>query len=521
MPFKKNTRKKSGKEIPIFTGFLRGVGKPPMATVQSFPTPDEHASDPRLGFAWPNGEGKIFLGLANADVRENTLDDGRVVRAATGGQLIGYGDDRHLCTVAGNRSGKGRSLIINNLLTYPGSVLVIDPKCDLAVETARHRARALGQKVFVLDPFDAACGAMGEFISSFNPLQWIASMDVDSIIISASLIADALVVGTNQNEPHWDDTARQFLEAVILHVCTATEFEGDRTLSAVYRVVAADVENKAFTDRMGTSTAANDAVAIGALALISKPEKERASVISTLRRHLQFLKHGQMQTALRDGPFDLGMLQREPVTLYLSLPAMMMGSCPGWLRLFVNLTLNAFEANQNRRAFQHQKGGHRLLMILDEAAILGRMERLEKAVGQIAGLGVKLWTFWQDLGQCAALYGQRWESFIGNASVLTFFGNNDTYTLEYIEKRLGQTLVYSPSHHSPTLEASTKHGELGGSYTVQSHPLMTTPEIARFFDRDDPFLRQLVFLPGTGPVILQRAFYDLHEFFCRIRGESP
>lgn len=503
---------------PLFRGLRRGVGDVPTAALRRWPTPEELAANPQLLFDPSNPSGKIFLGVVNANVRENRAKGGRVTRATMGGELIGYGDDRHLCTVAGNRAGKGRSHIINNLITYAGSVIAIDPKGDLAVETAHHRARS--QKVFLLDPFDAAGGAVGEYASSFNPLQWIDPADVDAMIIAASLIADALVVTTEERDVHWSEAFKQFLEAVILHVCTAPDYAGRRNLATVHRVMMIDVESDEFADWMGSATTAHGAVAAGAMAFYSKSDKERSGVISTGRRHLHFLGYPRMQRVLEDGPFDLGLLQRERATLYLSLPAMMMGSCAGWLRLFVNLTLNAFESNTHRRDFQHQKGGDRLLMVLDEAAVLGRLERLEVAVGQVAGLGVKLWPIWQDLNQPATIYGKRWESFLGNASVLTFFGNNDQFTLDYIEKRLGQTLVYSPAHRSPTLDAAVNHGELGQSFTMQPHPLLSAAEIAEIFDRDDPLLRQLVFLPRIGPVILQRAFYDQHDVFRRLHARA-
>ncbi len=517
---RREQRESAGTVPSVFTGLRRGTGVAPSAAVRRFPTPEQLAADPALRFTWPNKEGKIFLGLANADIRRVEMPNGRTGRVAVGGDLIGFTDDRHLCTVAGNRAGKSRALLINNLLTYPGSVLVIDPKGDLAIETAAHRAGVLGQKVFVLDPFNAAAGIRAEHRVSFNPLQWIDPADVDGMIMAASLIADALVVSSSERDPHWSETAKQFLEAVILHVCTAPEYEGRRTLKTVNQIIMVDVESDEFADRMGGSEAADGAVVMGAIGYYSKSDKERSGVISTLRRHVHFLKYGQMQDVLDDGPFDLGVLQREPSTLYLSLPAMHMGNCAGWLRLFVNLALNAFEANEGRRAFQHQRGGHRVLMILDEANVLGRMERLEAAIGQVAGLGVKLWTIWQDLNMTAATFGKRWESFIGNASVLTFFGNNDQFTLEYIERRLGSTLVYSPAHQAPTLDAAKQQGELGRSYTVQPHPLMTAAEIAEFFDRDDPLQRMLVFLPRTGPVILQRAYEDQHEFLLGLREQQ-
>src|SRR5262245_6114960 len=39
-----------------------------------------------------------------------------------------YKEDRHLLTIAPTGAGKGRSVIITNLLRFEGSVIVIDPK---------------------------------------------------------------------------------------------------------------------------------------------------------------------------------------------------------------------------------------------------------------------------------------------------------------------------------------------------------------------------------------------------------
>ncbi len=65
---------------------------------------------------------------------------------------VGIDDNRHIMTVAGSRAGKGRWLLVPNLLLYPGSALVLDPKGELAAITARRR-QEMGQKVFIIDPF--------------------------------------------------------------------------------------------------------------------------------------------------------------------------------------------------------------------------------------------------------------------------------------------------------------------------------------------------------------------------------
>ncbi|MBT6231084.1 MAG: type IV secretory system conjugative DNA transfer family protein, partial [Candidatus Scalindua sp.] len=47
-------------------------------------------------------------------------------------QAIGYKDDGHVFVCAGTRTGKGRALIVNNLLKWPGSIVSVDPKGENA-----------------------------------------------------------------------------------------------------------------------------------------------------------------------------------------------------------------------------------------------------------------------------------------------------------------------------------------------------------------------------------------------------
>lgn len=461
-----------------------------------------------LQFQASNKEGRVFLGIIGAEVQKSRLTDGRIERHALSGRPIGVSDDRHIVTVAGSRSGKGRAVILPNLITYPGSVLAIDPKGDLASLTADWRTTMLGQRVVVLDPFGTAGGVSERHGGAFNPLS-ILSLDSPTLIEDAGLIADALVVPVpGSRDPHWDESAKQFLEGVILHVATSPIFEGRRDLISVYRCVMEG------TDELREEMAANDAADFAIVTLASqffdKSETERSAVLSSLRRHVRFLGYSQMQKVLQGHSFDLRQLKTQTMTLYLSLPAMRMGSCARWLRLFVNLLLAALETEKTKPAYP-------VLMCLDEFAILGNLQALEDAAGQIAGLGCKLWPILQDLGQLEALYGTRWQTFLGNAGVLQFFGNSDMRTLEWISNRLGETTIQTTSQSQPGYTQRVKEGVTGQSFSQQVHKLMTPEEISRFFGRDDKFLRQLIIRPTWSPMILQRAFYDKHELFADYR----
>jgi type IV secretion system protein VirD4 len=206
-------------------------------------------------------------------------------------------------------------------------------------------------------------------------------------------------------------------------------------------------------------------------------------------------------------------MHETPRSLYIGLPASKMRSCAGLPRLLINLALNAFEAGASRRDFQHQKGRAPCLLVMDEFFTMGPMDRIEAAAGQMAGFGVKLLPVLQDLSQLQTLYPKSWQTFAGNCGVMWFFGNTDLATLEFLEKRLGQTRVYSPSRSDQSYDAAVHGGATGASFSLGSHPLMSVPELARIFQRDDPLYRALVLSTRHGPMIVQRAFYDAHPAF--------
>ena len=458
---------------------------------------EEHIANQERGHYAPN---KIFLGKA-------------------GYAYIGNDDDRHQITVAGSRSGKGRSCIIPNLLHYSGSTLVIDPKGENANVTALRR-QALGQKVFVLDPFGRTKPHCAPFKAAYNPLS-ILTPDNPFLIDDCALIADALVV-TSDRDPHWDESARTLIEGIILHVVTSPNYEVERNLMTVYRLlmrgetVTAGGETYSGMNglhlAMRTNSAQGGAVADSAADFFEKAEKERSSVLSTARRHLRFMRSAQMKDVLSGHDFDLTYLHSEDTTIYLCLPATRISTHSRWLRMFINLALEALE-RVPKRADKPP-----VLLVLDEFPALGHMSTVEDAAGQIAGFGVKLWPIIQDLGQLQSLYKERWETFLGNSGVIQCFGNNEPTTTEWISKRLGKTSfqVVRKSDQSVTQAAT---GASGDSWATETHDLLTSEEVARFFARETG--RQIIIRNGAHAIALRRCNYDQHPFFSQHAKEQP
>ncbi len=452
----------------------------------------------------------------------------KILVGAMDDKLIGVSDETHILTMAGSRSGKSVTLTAN-LLSYRGSVLATDPKGELASMTARRRAQ-LGQKVFVLDPFKVARGTAVKHRACFNPLS-VLELKSPTIIEDAALIADALVIAGGK-DPHWDECAKNFIEGLILHVATASEYEGKRTLVTVRGLIRVALKTEEredgevifpFEEEMAANAenllgksnglAVSEAIEGAAVEFFEKSDNERASVLSTVRRHTKVLEYASMRDVLSGHDFDLADLKRDPsgVTIYLCLPASRMGLCSRWLRIFVNLLLDAMEREETKPKAP-------VLLCLDEFPVLGYMSQLENAAGQIASFGVKLWVILQDWGQGKALYNERWESFVANAGIIQCFANYDLATTEYLSKKLGKTLI-SAVRDSEVGAEQARQGLTGKSEALELHDLATPEEIARQFSRKDRFKRQLVIWAGFHPMILQRVeYFDersvLHKHFA-------
>ncbi len=440
---------------------------------------------------------------------------GKILIGACGEKLTGISDNRHLLTCAGNRSGKSVT-VTANLFFYNGSVLAIDPKGELANNTADKRAK-LGQKTFVLDPFDRARGPARKYRAQYNPLS-VLSLEHDTVIEGAMQIVDALVVKSGEEkEPHWNEAAGAALLGFILYAAFGADVpDKERHMGTVRRFVR-DARRQEETED-GHSVYAlprrmmngikhlfakghievAEAIEGAVRGLYEKSHDEMAGVLSTMNRHTAFLDYISMKKVMNGHDFDLRDLKRDPggVSVYLCLPATRMGMCNRWLRIIINQLIDAMETEETVPKAP-------VLAILDEFPVLGFMKQLQDAAGQVASFHLKLWTIIQDWGQGKALYKDRWESFAANSGVCQFFANTDLTTTQYISKRLGKTPIITTRMGEATHDQIDK-GLSGKSQSRELYDLLTPDEVSRVFSRDDLHKRQLIMMAGYHPMILQR-----------------
>ena len=414
-----------------------------------------------------------------------------------GQELLRVAGEGHVLTVAPTRSGKGVSAVIPNLLDYPGSVLVTDPKGENYAVTARWR-REQGAPVYAFDPFGLADGG-----ATYNPLDLIDATSTEAVD-DARLIADMLVLPSAREgeQAFWNEEARGVLTGLILHVAANAPVEM-RTLTQVRALLTLPPEPfRDLLEEMQGTQAAGGLVARAAARIAQKADRERSGVLSTAQSHTHFLDSPRMARVLERSTVDLSVLKREAVSVYLILPTDRMDAYARWLRLMIGCALLAMARTRGQPK-------ERVLFLLDEFAHLGRMHPVQRDIGLAGGFGVTFWLIVQDLSQLKSTYGETWLTFLANIGVLQAFGINDWDTAEYLSKMTGDATIHVESEHHSRGVSHGPHAQrqLGAGRTQSElgRRLLLPDEVRRL-----PREAELLFVKGDPPLFVERLNY-LHD----------
>ena len=322
-----------------------------------------------------------------------------------------YNGDSHLMTVAPTGAGKGRGVIIPNLLHYKGPTITVDPKGENYKVTARRR-QELGQRVVVLDPFHIVTDKSDQL----NPMD-IFDLDKSILDCDAEMLASLLSVGHHfRDDPFWSDSASALMAGLIAHIATAVPKE-ERTLNKLRSYIYHDDMDYAIAVMLDKDEVTNKMARDEMVAYLAHPsERTRPSVRSTASTYVKVLGSTEVSETLGTSSFDLqDVVDGKPISIYIVIPPEKLDSHRALLRLWVSTLLTAIIS---RRQIPRQ----RTLFLLDECAQLGSLPALKQAITLLRGYGLQIWSFWQDLSQLRSLYPDDWQTVINNSAVLQTFG---------------------------------------------------------------------------------------------------
>ena len=425
-----------------------------------------------------------------SDLRRHRLlgRRGLIVGKRTWG-FIRFNRDGHLLTFAPTRSGKGVGCVIPNLLDHRGSVVVTDIKGENYTITGRWRRSF--SRVYRVAPFDGHVPG-----SRYNPLDFIRTgcpEDVDD----AALIADLLVSRTG-HDTFWDSEAQNLLAGLLLYAATDLSAE-QRSLHGVWALLMQD--QSGFDDVIARMRASeHPAIRRAGEGFSQKEERERSAVISTAQTHMKIWKSSRLAAATQSSDFQMEDLKRTTMSLYIVIPPELLNVYHPFLRLMVGLSVSAMTRVPGAPK-------ERVLFLLDEIAALGRMAPIESGIGYLAGYGVSLWLFFQDLDQIQKTY-PKWRSIIANCNVRQAFGVSDYQTAKELSDMLGNRTVSVSSSGRSKDWLSPIPDHVHRQHSETGRPLMAPDEIMVMPERE-----QLIFVQACRPILARKVRYFKERLF--------
>jgi type IV secretion system protein VirD4 len=454
---------------------------------------------------------------APADIAAARLNAGALLMGRNETGLLRYNGEGHLLTFAPTGAGKSVSVVVPNLLTYPGSVVCIDPKGAIPAITAARR-RALGHNVLLFDPFEEverATRANGRPDlwpalprSSYNPLSHLDPLS-RAVADDARVLAGSLIKQENDKNRYFSDSARSALEGMILFLLASGGRER-LTVENLLNFAADSRENfeNSWVPMMQKKDDFGGKIKRLANQIEDFTGEGGAAIWSTLRRSIGELDSEMLGQVMRPSSHDFRTLktataQDRPTTVYLVLPAHALNTHGAWLRLMLTAIM--------RQLSDARTSQYPVLFLVDECATLGRLELLETAVGLMRGYGMKLWLIFQDLPQLKTLYADRWQSFISNSGVRQFFNVNDVETADFVSQYLGdETRVVQSENIGLLGQPSTS------SVSMISRRLLMSDEVRRLDEQ-----QQILLYERQKPVRAQKLSYWQDSEFNTLAAADP
>ena len=431
-----------------------------------------------------------------------------IIIGRIGRRYLTYLGDYFVLLCSPTRGGKGISFVIPNLLTWSGSVVVIDIKFENFALTSKYRA-LYGQAVYFFNPF-----AENAHTHRYNPLFYVR----DGIFRVGDIltIANMLYPKIDPKSKFWDASAANLFLGVTLLVKESPDLPF--TVGEVRRQGSG--KGRSLKEHLSDVLAAREASntpfseqcrdALGRF--ISLSENTMANTLASFNEPLEQWDNEVFDAATNGNDFDLRELRKKNISIYI-------GVTPNYLpqaRLILNLFFSQLiNLNTQELPEDNPELKNKCLLMMDEFTAMGTVDILGKGVSFLAGYGIKLGTIVQTPAQIddeapkgyGALGGANYRQ---NHGVEIVFEPVDTKDAERVSKQLGNTTV-------ETQRITRSKGGRSVAFDQVARPLMLTQEIQRM-----GMWKQILFIRGEHPIYCDKiAYFNEAMFLNRLKEVSP
>ena len=409
--------------------------------------------------------------------------------------------NKNVLIVGGSGSGKTRFWLKPNLLqctskTYPTSFVVTDPKGDIVVSCG-HVLQKNGYQIKILNSLN--------FKKSmhYNPFAYIHS-EKDILKLVTTLIANTKGEG-KAGDDFWQKAETLLYTALIgyIHYEAPVEEQNFSTLIEFINAMEVREDDEDFKNPVD---------------LMFEELKKRKPDHFAVRQYAKFkLSAGKTAKSIliscgaRLAPFDIQELRE--LTAYDELQLDTLGDRKTALFIIMSDTDDTFNFlismcytqlfNLLCEKADDVYGGRlpvHVRCLIDEAANIGQIPRLEKLVATIRSREISCCLVLQAQSQLKALYKDSADTIIGNMDCSIFLGGKEPGTLKELAAALGKETIDSYN----TGESRGREVSHSLNYQKLGKELLTPDEVRMLDNR-----YCILFIRGTRPVMDEK--YELME----------
>lgn len=370
-------------------------------------------------------------------VKAGLLGDDGILIGKIGDDYLKFDGDQHVMLSAPTGEGKGVAVVAPNALAWKNSLVAFDLKDELNQISSGYRAKF--QPVFVFAPLSETYRTHG-----WNPLFYLPE-DRNLRINAIQAIANMFIPEVVGKDPIWTATPRNIFLGLILMLL---ETPGKPvTIGQMLRETLVDGDGSEYFARIikereeaGNPLSLECVMALNSYISI-KADVTRAGIIAGFRSRFELWMNPLIDAATSKNDFDLRMIRKTPMTIYLSVAQADLERLAPLINLFFQQLIDL----NTRVELKHIKGPKCNCMLLtDERAALGKIPALDRGISYLRSYGLRIVSIFQNVSQMVELMNREGaDTYRSNQGVQIVYAPkaSEQADAEQISKWMGEKTV--------------------------------------------------------------------------------
>lgn len=384
------------------------------------------------------------------------------------------------------------------VIQQSGKYIDINGEVHLTFELAQYANQTIGEYEFADKRYASekqADNARNVYIQNLK----------DEIFIDLQDIVYTICPITSQQEPVWEQGARNFIFALALAMwedllsgtCAAREFN----LHTLYRNIAdyAKGDNAVLTEYLSNGRSATSTAAGLANAVLASQDRQLSSYLSQVNNYIVGFADSGIRRLTSGNDIDLNNFDEQPTALFIKIPDEKENR--HFLVTLLITQLYKVLVNKARQNYRNGKTKDEELMrnvyvIMDEFGNLPKFQSIDKIITVGRSRHIFMLPIIQDYGQLDNKYGKELAGIIrSNCNIKIFIGSTDPNTIKEFSELCGKTkqrhINFSDGVAATSFNVST---------SAESVPLIYPSELEHLNDPPKVMGNAIVLAFGKNPI---------------------